>query len=100
MAQQITLTPDEIKHLALLANLFISDEEIDKYQVQFAETIAYVENLDELDTELVTPTSHSVPLENVYFADGTKNEKGLSQAQAISNTKKIKNGCFVVGRIM
>jgi aspartyl-tRNA(Asn)/glutamyl-tRNA(Gln) amidotransferase subunit C len=99
MSSKKTLTKKDILHMADLAKLTLSDEEIDKYLSQLEETISYVENLDELDTKNVTPTSHSVQLENVYFADGEENTKGFTQQEALKNATN-KNGFFYVKRIM
>ncbi len=100
MSTKTLLTKDEILHLAKLANITLTDEEIQKYSKQLTETIAYAKNLDELDTSKVKPTSSSAQLENVYFEDGTKNSRGLTAEQAIQNTKEKKEKYFKVGRIM
>lgn len=100
MSKKTLLTKEEILHLAKLAKLQLTDEEIVKYQNQLAETIDYIKNLDELDTKDVKPTNSMVDLKNVMFTDGAKNEKGLNVKEAISNAKKVKDGMFQVGRIM
>ena len=95
------LTKDDILRIAKLANLEVTDEaEIKKYTEQLSETIQYVENLNELDTSKTKPSSHSIDLHNVFFEDGTKNERGLTQDQAIKNAQQHKNGRFIVPRIM
>jgi len=75
MKKKKVLSSDEIKHLAKLANLPLSDEEIKKYSKQLEETIEYVENLKELDTKNTPPTSHTVNLKDIFFEDGEKNER-------------------------
>ena len=100
MKKKKTLTTEEIKHLAKLANLPLTEEEIKKYSNQLEETIDYVENLKELDTENITPTSHTVNLKDVYFSDGEKNERGLTESEATKNAKNKKNSFFAVKRIL
>lgn len=100
MAKHKDLDKEDILHIAKLANISIDSSEIEKYQSQLTETIHYVENLDELDTSNVQPTSHSTNVQNVFFEDGEKNERGLSQKEALQNAKNTKNGQFVVPRIM
>lgn len=100
MATNNLLTKDEILHLAKLANLTLTDAEIEKYSKQLTETIDYAKNLEELDTSKVKPTASSAQLENVYFEDGTKNTRGLSAEDAIKNAKEKKDKYFKVGRIM
>ena len=95
------LTKDDILRIAKLANLSVTDEEeIKKYQQQLSETINYVENLNELDTTNVKPTSHSTNLNNVYFDDGTENKRGLTSSEATQNAQQQKKGMFIVPRIM
>jgi len=100
MSKTKDLTREEVLHIAKLANLTISDENIEMYRKQLSETISYVENLEELDTSEVEPTSHSTNLKNVFFKDGTKNERLFTQEEATQNAKNNKKGQFVVKRLM
>lgn len=100
MAKKAQLTKDDILHIAKLANLTLSDEEVEKYMNQLSETIKYVENLDELDTSNVEPTSHSTNVTNVYFEDGKECTRMFSQEDALKNAKDTKKSQFVVNRIM
>lgn len=94
------LTKDEVLHIAKLANLPISDENIEMYRTQLSETISYVENLNELNTSGVEPTSHSTNLTNIFFEDGTENNRLFTQEEATANAKMVKKGQFVVKRLM
>jgi aspartyl-tRNA(Asn)/glutamyl-tRNA(Gln) amidotransferase subunit C len=85
------LKKKDILHLAKLANLQLSDEEVDKYLNQLEQTLEYVENLKELDTKNVIPTSHATQVENVYFEDGTKNERALHYENRKYTVKRILN---------
>lgn len=94
------ISKEEVLHLAELVKLHLSEDEIKKLSEQFGETLDYVKNMDELDTSKVKPTSQTTSLENVFFEDGEKNKRGLSQEEALINSKKKDKGMFVVGRIM
>lgn len=100
MSQKNVLSKGEIQRLADLAHLTLNEVEIRKYSDQLAETIDYVKNMDELKTETVTPTHSVVQLANVSFNDGEKNERGLSQSEALSNGKNIVGNSFSLNRIM
>ena len=100
MSKTKDLTHEDVLHIAQLANLPITDESVEMYRKQLSETISYVENLDELDTSNVEPTSHSTNLKNVFFKDGPKNERLFTQEQATANAKIVKKGQFVVKRLM
>lgn len=100
MAKQKDLTKEDVLHIAKLANLQLDEKNIEKFRKQLTETLKYVENLDELDTKGIQPTSHSTNVTNVYFEDGTKNTRLFTQEEALKNGKKVKKGMFVVPRIM
>lgn len=94
------LSREEILHLAKLAKLQLTEEEILTYQKQIGETIDFIKNLDELNTENIEPTNSVVDLKNVTFEDSTINKRELTNQAALSNAKKTKKGEFKVGRIM
>jgi len=67
MAQKI-----DIKQVAELARLNLKPEEQGKLEKDLNAILAYVEQLQELNTQKVEPTSHVLPLENVFRKDLTK----------------------------
>jgi aspartyl-tRNA(Asn)/glutamyl-tRNA(Gln) amidotransferase subunit C len=87
-----------VPHIAKLANLPLSDEEITKFDKQLEETLAYVENLKEINTDKVIATSQVTGLENVTREDIA--HPSLTQKQALSNAKKVHNGSFIVDAIL
>ena len=96
----MSLTREEIVHLAKLANLNLTDEEIEKFSKQLSETVQYVENLDELDTSKVNPTASTTKLRDVFFEDGMPSTRTFTPEEATKNAKNKKNNLFVVKRIL
>ena len=94
------LSEKEIIHLARLAKLTLTNEEIKKYQEQLENTIDYIKNLDELDITDIPATNSVGDLKNVTYEDGTPSLNSLTEKEALQNAKKAKNGEFKVGRIM
>jgi len=94
-----SLTNKEIIHLARLAGLSLTKEEIQKYKTQLEETISYIENLNELETKNVNPTSHTTPLTNIHFNDGEKNERALDLSAIFQNAKNKEKNYFKVRNI-
>ena len=86
MKKKRILTTEEIRHLAKLANLSLSDDEIKKYSKQLEETIEYVENLNELNTDRVKPTSQTTNISDVYFEDKEKNFRSISSLRCRLNS--------------
>lgn len=100
MSTSSSLSKDNILHLAKLANLSISEQEIQKYQTQLDQTLNYVANLSELDTTTVDASTSSSQLDNVYFEDGTENTRGLQPEEVMANTTSKKGNAFKVTRIL
>lgn len=88
----------DVEHVARLARLDLSDEEIDRYQAQLAGILTEAEKVRQLPTEGVPPTAHAVPMANVWRAD----EVGacLTQAEALSTAPEAEQGRFRVPRIL
>ncbi|MFA5136690.1 MAG: Asp-tRNA(Asn)/Glu-tRNA(Gln) amidotransferase subunit GatC [Patescibacteria group bacterium] len=100
MKKNDKLTVEEILHLANLAKLTLTKDEVEAYRSQLGETIQYIKNLDELDTANIKPTNSVVDLKNITFEDGEENCDGLSQSEAFANAHDKKNSSFVVKRIL
>jgi len=94
-----SLTNEAVIHLARLAGLSLTEEEIKKYKRQLEETISYIDNLNELNTTNISPTSHAILLTNVFFKDGKKNERALNLGEVFQNTKNKENNYFKVKKI-
>jgi aspartyl-tRNA(Asn)/glutamyl-tRNA(Gln) amidotransferase subunit C len=63
------ITRKEVDHVAKLARLELTEAEKVMFTGQMDSILAYVDKLNELDTEGITPTSHAVPMENAFRAD-------------------------------
>ncbi|MBN3033394.1 MAG: Asp-tRNA(Asn)/Glu-tRNA(Gln) amidotransferase subunit GatC [Candidatus Saganbacteria bacterium] len=59
----------DVEHVARLARLGLSDEEKKLFGEQLAAILTYADNLKKLNTDGVPPTTHAIPLKNVYRAD-------------------------------
>jgi aspartyl-tRNA(Asn)/glutamyl-tRNA(Gln) amidotransferase subunit C len=63
---------EETKHIALLSRLSLSAEELELFAGQLNNILGYIDKLNELDTTGIEPTSHVIPLENVFREDVVK----------------------------
>ncbi|MBM3154251.1 MAG: Asp-tRNA(Asn)/Glu-tRNA(Gln) amidotransferase subunit GatC [Chloroflexi bacterium] len=64
------LTREEVKHIALLARLGMSEAEVEKFMVQLSNILENFEVLKQVDTSGLPPTAQTVALQNVFRADG------------------------------
>ena len=63
------LSREDVLHVARLARLDLTDEEVDRYTDQLAAVLEHAADVEALDTSGVPPTAHPLPLENVLRAD-------------------------------
>lgn len=94
------LDEKEIRHLAKLAGLELTSQEIKKYQEQLSETLDYVGNLKELDVSKTPPTNSPIDLKSVFFNDGESNKRKLSEKEVFQNAKKKKKNYFSTEKIL
>lgn len=88
----------DVNHVAKLANLTLTEAEKKKLQAQLGETVEYVEELEEVNTDGFEPVSQVTGLENITRDDVIKSS--LSQADALKNAKSTYNGFFKVKGIL
>lgn len=92
------LSKEEVKHVANLARLAITEEEAEKFAEQLGKITDFAEQLNELDTTNVEPTSHVLPLVNVLREDVAK--EGLPREKVMLNVKEQEAGQIKVPSIM
>lgn len=98
MAKKI-LSKEEILHLADLAKLKLTEEEIEKFRIQLSEIIGYIEQLNTVGTENIEPVSQLTDLSNVSREDKSSDAQSLTQKQAFQNTGSTKDGYIRVEAI-
>jgi len=65
----MAITREQVRHVAMLFRMSLSEEEIARLQHQLSQIIDYFQVLQQVDTEGVPPTSHTLALENVMRDD-------------------------------
>jgi aspartyl-tRNA(Asn)/glutamyl-tRNA(Gln) amidotransferase subunit C len=94
----MSLTKEQVLHVARLARLALSDEEVAKFGAQLSGILEHAERVMALAAEDVPPTSHAIPMTNVFRED----EVGecLPQEKALSTAPEAEQGRFKVPRII
>jgi aspartyl-tRNA(Asn)/glutamyl-tRNA(Gln) amidotransferase subunit C len=80
--KSMKITRAEVEHVARLARLELSDKEQETFTGQMDAILAYVEKLNELDTDGIMPTAHAVPMENAFRDDIPTPPIGIDSALA------------------
>ena len=92
------ITREEVEHVAMLARLRLSEEEIETFTRQLDEILTYVDKLNELNTESVEPTSHPLSLGNVLRDDIVR--ESLDPELSLRNAPQRVGGAFKVPRVI
>ena len=95
-----SLTRDHVSHLAHLARLDLTDSELDLYVGQLSvilDAVATVSTVAASDAD-IEPTSHAVPLTNVYRDDVVR--PGLTHEAALAGAPATEEGRFRVPQIL
>jgi aspartyl-tRNA(Asn)/glutamyl-tRNA(Gln) amidotransferase subunit C len=93
-----SITRDEIAHLARLARLALTDEQLDHYATQLDVILSSVARVGEVAAADIPPTSHSVPLTNVFRADVVTGP--LDRDEVLAAAPATEDNRFRVPRIL
>ena len=91
------ITTSDIEHISWLAHVWLTDSEIEEYSEKINPILEYFGTLDEVEED-VDAAHHVLDLYNVW-RDDVPSEM-LSQEEALSNAKEIKDGHFKAARIL
>jgi aspartyl-tRNA(Asn)/glutamyl-tRNA(Gln) amidotransferase subunit C len=94
----MTITRDEVAHLARLARLDLSPDELDTMAGQLDAILGAVARVAEIAADDVPPMSHAVPLTNVFREDEVR--PGLTPEEAVSGAPAAEDNRFRVPRIL
>jgi aspartyl-tRNA(Asn)/glutamyl-tRNA(Gln) amidotransferase subunit C len=78
-----SISRSDVEHVAHLARLHLTDEELDRMQAQLSKIIDAIDTLQQVDTSHVGPTASVIQLENVMRDDEAR--PGISREAALAN---------------
>ena len=92
------ISREQVVHVARLARLALTEEELDRFTGQLGAVLEHVAGLEALDTAGVPPTAHPLPLVNVLRADVAR--PGLDRDEVLAQAPAAEDGRFRVPRIL
>ena len=92
------LSHAQVRDIAWLARLGLSEEEVEKFSLQLSNILETFEILKQVDTTSVPPATHTIPLQNVLRKDAVVDS--YSQAEILSNAPEQEGNCFKVQAIL
>ncbi len=94
----MAITRDEVAHLARLSRLALSEDELEHFATQLDVILGAVARVAEVAADDIAPTSHSVPLTNVFRPDEVR--PSLDPAAALAAAPATEGARFRVPRIL
>lgn len=92
------LTNDDVEHVAALARLGLSAEEVDRMREQLSSILDHIAALEELDTEAIPPTAQVIELTTVLRDDEVK--PSLPRHAVLANAPRQRDGFFEVDAVL
>ena len=92
----MAISKEEVKHVAELARLELSEAEVQKFQQELSSILDYIAQLQEVNTEGVSPTFQTTGLKDVLRQDVADEECELSSDDVLANAPDTQDGCIKV----
>lgn len=92
------LSREEVLHIATLARVGMTEEELERFREQLSNILEHFEVLRQVNTEGVPPTGHAIPLQNVFREDVV--EASYPQDQILANAPAVEDNHFRVRAVL
>lgn len=92
------ITYEDVKHVAQLARITLTSEQITVLSKQLNDIVEYIEQLNEIDTSTIEPTSHVVPLNNIFREDLIT--PSLPRQEMLKNAPDSNDRFYIVPKII
>jgi aspartyl-tRNA(Asn)/glutamyl-tRNA(Gln) amidotransferase subunit C len=90
----LSLSREQVLHIARLARVHLEEEEISRLQAQLSGILEYFEELNAVDVTGVPPTAHTLPIHNVSRDD--EQRPSMPQAEVLRNAPEAEDGMLRV----
>ncbi len=94
----MAVTKKDVEHVAKLARLGLTEEEKKRFTAQLSDILEYAEIMNGIDTKNAAPTSHAIPMKNVFRED--KAVPCEDTASILANEPDRRDNMFSVPKIM
>ena len=93
-----TLSKEEVKYIAALSRISLEENEIERLSKDLGDILGYIEKLKKPDVSAVQPTTHVLPITNVYREDQVR--PSLPHNEALSIAPSRQRGFFKVPQVI
>lgn len=94
----MSISKEEVKHIASLAKLNLSDKEVEKYTEDLSNIVNYANELANININNVKPTNHILDVANVFREDQVR--KSYERDKILKNAPTKAGGCISVPKVI
>ena len=94
----MSVSKDEVKYIAELAQLYFTDDELEKMRAEMDNLVDFANTLSSLDVHELEPLSHVQGSENVFAEDKIGEPQNLEEL--LQNAPESVDDCFVVPKVV
>ena len=94
----MALSHEDVLHIAKLARLALSDDDVERFQAQLSQILEHFEALRGVDTEGVPPTAHTLQLENIMRPDVDR--PSMPPEETMANAPDSEDNLFRVRAVL
>lgn len=94
----MSVSKEEVKHIANLSRLIFTDEELEKYTTDLSNIVDFANTLAEVNVEGVKPTAHILDIQNVFREDVTN--PSYDREEILKNAPTKDGGCVSVPKVV
>ncbi|OGX41123.1 MAG: asparaginyl/glutamyl-tRNA amidotransferase subunit C [Omnitrophica WOR_2 bacterium RIFCSPLOWO2_01_FULL_41_12] len=94
----MAIDKETVKYAAKLARIELKPKELEKLSLQLQDTLDFIDQLKKLDIKEINPTSHILPMNNVFREDKIKDS--LPIKKVLDNAPALERNFFVVPKVI
>ena len=98
MSESTAFTSEQVRHLASLVRIGLTDDEVEEFRVELASILSHIDALSEIDTDGVPPTNNGADLLNVEAEDASG--PAMSRESVLANAPQREDAYFRVHAVL
>ena len=98
MVAALPLSPEDVQHIATLARVGLSEDDVARFGEQLSQILEYFQRLGEVNTDDVPPTPYPLPLHNVMRDDASR--PSYDREDVLANAPEREDDFFRVEAVL
>ena len=94
----MSVSKEDVKHIANLSKLNLTDEELEKYTTELSDIVNFANELSNIDVDGLKPTAHILDIKNVFRKDEV--QPSYDREEILKNAPSKDAGCVSVPKVV